>query len=274
MRSIARALCPAALALALALAACGGTSTPTPTPAPTATPTVAPTPTIPPTVTPIPARPGAASGTASPASAATPGGTANPAAVTSAFANLQKLDSYHLEIVATGVGSLIPLGISNNLTYSIDFNKGNQHIVIDDGSGTKQEGYKVNDKFYLVNGTQVTDATSFPLIFTLPDLLYSNLTAPGAVTFTAAGNEQVNGRAATKYNGTGQLSKLASNPLLAAALGTAAGDISGPIWVDAQGSFLVSADLMVNVTAPQAGVVRVKMDTTKVGQVGPITAPK
>ena len=132
-----------------------------------------------------------------------PAAPPNPVAVTSAYANLQKLDSYHLEIKADGVGSCIPLGIRNNLTYMIDANSGNQQIMIDDGPATKQEGYKVGGKIYLVQNGQVTEATSLPLLFTLPELLYTSLTAPGAMTFTAAGNEQINGRATTKYNGTG-----------------------------------------------------------------------
>src|SRR5262249_18710286 len=163
------------------------------------------------------------------------------------------LDSYHLEIKADGVGTLIPLGAGNTLTYVIDANGGNQRIVIDDGSGTKQEGYKVGGKSYLVQNGQATDVASLPLLFTLPDFLYNPLTGPGVMTFTAAGNEQVNGRATTRYNGTGQLARLSSNPLFALALPNAQGDISGPIWVDSQGNFLVAADLAINVTAPQAG---------------------
>src|SRR3954447_13123643 len=197
-RYLARPAAALSIALTLGVAACGG-STPTATPAPTATATPAPTATSTPRPT---ASTAAANGTATRASGSpSAGATPNPVAVTSAYANLQKLDSYHLEIKADGVGTLIPLGIGNTLTYVIDANGGNQKIVIDDGTGTKQEGYKVGGKTYLVQNGQVTEATSLPLLFTLPDLLYNAVTAPGVMTFTAAGSEQVNGRATTKYNG-------------------------------------------------------------------------
>jgi hypothetical protein len=268
--SLARPAAALSIALTLGVAACGGS--PTATPPPTATATPAPTATSTPRPT---ATTAAANGTATRASGSpSAGATPNPVAVTSAYANLQKLDSYHLEIKADGVGTLIPLGIGNTLTYVIDANGGNQKIVIDDGTGAKQEGYKVGGKTYLVQNGQVTEATSLPLLFTLPELLYTAVTAPGVMTFTPAGNEQVNGRATTKYNGTGQIARLASNPIFALALPNAQGDINGPIWVDSQGNFLVAGDLNLNLTAPQTGTARLRLDVTRVGQVGPITVPK
>ena len=258
----------AVLVLGMALAACGR-SNPTATPVPTATATVAPTATTAPTATAVAVRPGATPG-------GTPGGTpaANPVAVSGAYANLAKLDSYHMEIVVTDIGNLIQFGLGNKLTYSIDYNKGDQKIVFDDGSGTKQEAYKVGGKFYTVTNGATTPVTSLPLQYTLPDLLYSTLTAPGAMTFTAAGNEQVNGRATTKYAGVGSLSKLATNPLLAVALAGANGDITGPVWVDTGQSFLVAGDITVNVTSPKAGTTKLRMDVTQVNQVAPIKAPQ
>ncbi len=259
----------AVLALAVALVA-GGRSSPTATPVPTATPTVSPTATR--TATPlanVQASPGATPG-------GTPGGTpaANPAAVSSAYANLAKLDSYHLDIVVTDIGNLLQFGLGNKLTYSIDVNKGDQRIAIDDGSGTRQEAYKVGGKTYTVAGGQAAEVPSLPLIFTLPDLLYSTLTAPGAVLFTASGSEQVNGRATTKYSGSGTLARLATNPLLAIALGSASGEIAGPIWVDTRESFLVAGDLAVSVTSPRSGTTKLRMDVTQVNHVGPISLPR
>jgi hypothetical protein len=263
------------LALGVLLVACGR-SDPTATPEPTATPTVAPTATRPasPTLPPAsPTRP----------SAATPGGTpvgtpgtptANPAAVSTAYANLARLDSYHLEIVVTDVGNLLQFGLGNRLTYSIDANKGDQRIVYDDGSGVKQEAYKVGGKSYTVTNGVATEVSSLPLQFTLPELLYSTLTAPGAMTFTAAGSEQMNGRATTKYTGTGQIARLATNPLLALALAGATGDLSGPIWVDTREEFLVAGDIAVNVTAPRTGTTKLRMDLTRVNQVPPVTLPR
>jgi hypothetical protein len=269
-RYLARPAATLSIALTLGVAACGG-NTPTATPPPTATATPAPTATSTPRPT---ATTAAANGTATRASGSpSAGATPNPVAVTSAYANLQKLDSYHLEIKADGVGTLIPLGIGNTLTYVIDANGGNQKIVIDDGTGMKQVGYKVGGKTYLVQNGQATEVTSLPLLFTLPDLLYNTLTAPGVMTFTPAGIDRVNGRAATKYNGTGQLARLASNPIFALALPNAQGDISGPIWVDSQDNFLVAAELTINVTAPQTGTAKLRLDVTQVGQVPPITVP-
>ena len=269
------------LALTLGIAACGG-GTPTPTaPPPTATATVAPTATH--HQHPVPTRP-AAQTTATRAGgspvAGTPGGTpggtpaANPAAVTGAYSNLQKQSSYHLEIKVDGLGAIVPLGIGNTLTYTIDANGADQKIVIDDGSGTKQEGYKVGGKFYTVTNGQVAEVTSLPLLFTLPELLYTTLTGPGVMTFTNGGTEQINGRTAAKYNGSGSVARLAANPLFALAIPGAQGDVSGPIWVDTSGNFLVAADLTINLTAPQTGTAKLRLDVTRVGQVGPITAPR
>lgn len=277
---LAPALAALSLALTLGLAACGGndpTATLVPTTAPKPTATVAP-----PTATAVPPRPAAstaASATATQAGAATPGtpaanATPNPVAVTNAYSNLQKQASYHLEIRAEGIGTLVPLGVGNTLVYTIDANGGNQKITIDDGSGTKQEGYKVGGKYYLVANGQATEQTSLPLIFTLPELLYTTLTAPGVMTFTPAGTEQINGRQTTRYNGTGQVARLAANPLFAMALPNAQGDISGPLWVDSAGNFLVATDLTINLTAPQVGTARLRLDVTQVGQVGPITVPR
>jgi hypothetical protein len=180
-----------------------------------------------------------------------------------------------MEIVVTDIGNLIQFGLGNRLTYSIDYNKGDQKIVYDDGSGTKQEAYKIGNKYYTVtNNGAPLEVTSLPLQFSLPDLLYSSLTAPGAMTFTAAGSEQVNGRAATKYNGSGSLSRLATNPLLAVAIGGASGDITGPVWVDTREEFLVAGDIAVNVTSPRTGTTRLRMDVTRVNQVGPIALPR
>ena len=201
-RRLAPSLAALAVAVGLGLTACGGTPTATPPP-PTLAPTVAPAtavPTAPPaTATGVPTRP-AASGTATAArpTGGTPGtpstpanATPNPVAVIAAYSNLQKQPSYHLEIRAEGIGTLVPLGIGNTLVYTIDANGGNQKIVIDDGSGTKQEGYKVGNKYYLVTDGVVAEQTSLPLIFTLPDILYNSLTAPGVMTFTSAGSEEV-----------------------------------------------------------------------------------
>ena len=280
-----------ALAVTLGLAACsGGSATATPPPAPTAT--IARTATIAPTAVPtaVPTRPAApATATRSggspvagtpgtPGTSGTPGtpvSTApNPAAVTSAYANLQKQQSYHLEIKVDGLGTVVPLGIGNTLTYTIDANGADQKIVIDDGTGVKQEGYKVGGKFYSVTNGQVSEVTSLPLIFTLPELLYTSLTAPGAMNFTSSGDEQINGRSATKYTGTGSVARLAANPLFALAIPNAQGTVSGPIWVESSGNFLVAADLTITLTAPQAGTAKLRLDVTRVGQVGPITAPR
>ncbi|HEY8600812.1 MAG TPA: hypothetical protein VIL85_20415 [Thermomicrobiales bacterium] len=278
-----------ALAVTLGLVACGGGSaTPTPLP-PTATATVARTATTAPTAVPtaVPTRPAApATATRSggspiagtpgtPGASGTPGSAApNPAAVTSAYANLQKQQSYHLEIKVDGLGTIVPLGIGNTLTYTIDANGTDQKIVIDDGTGVKQEGYKVGGRFYSVTNGQVSEVTSLPLIFTLPELLYTTLTAPGTMTFTSSGDEQINGRSATKYTGTGSVARLAANPLFALAIPNAQGTVSGPIWVESSGSFLVAADLTITLTAPQAGTAKLRLDVTRVGQVGPITAPR
>ncbi len=267
---------PSALGLALLtlLAACGGTpSTPTPTTAPTATATSAPTrtPTRPPAAV-TTARTGVTTGGTTRGATASP--APNPAAVTAAFANLSRVDSYRLDIKVSGLSALIPFGVGDALGYTTEANGGNQRIRFDDGTGQIQEVYRIGGKTYVVTGGQASEVTSPPLAFTLPDLLYTNLTAPGVTTFTAAGGEQVNGRATTKYTGTGQLAGLSGNPLLAAALGNAAGEITGTIWVDAQQGFLVAADLRVNVTAPQTGTVTLQMDVTQVGQVGPIALPR
>lgn len=255
----------AALALSLALLACGGAAPtpspipPTPTPTPTATPL--PTPTSPPvSASPSPRRAGSA--------------TPNPAAVTSAFANLQRLDSYHLEINATGLDKLLPLGIGNQLTVSTDYYKGDQHTIVTDSAGTTQEAYKVGGKNYLVTNGQASEVSTLPLIFTLPDLLYLNLTAPGVTTFTAAGTDQVNGRATTKYVGTGDVAALAANPLLATMLKGTSGPIDATIWVDTQGGYLVAGDITLTMTAPQPATAKLRLDVTKVGQVGPITLPR
>jgi hypothetical protein len=187
---------------------------------------------------------------------------------------LQRQQSYHLEIKVDGLGTLVPLGIGNTLTYTIDASGADQKIVIDDGTGVKQEGYKVGGKFYTVTNGQVAEVTSLPLLFTLPDLLYSSLTGPGVMTFTSSGNEQINGRTATKYDGTGSVARLASNPLFALAIPNAQGTVNGPIWVDTTGNFLVAADLAINLTAPQVGTARMRLDVTGVGQGSPITAPR
>jgi hypothetical protein len=264
----------AILALGVLLVACGRSS-PTATPLPTATPTVAPTATKTATPTLAPATP-ARSGATPGGTPGTPGGTpaANPAAVSAAYTNLSKLDSYHMEIVVTDIGNLLQFGLGNKLTYSIDSNKGDQKIVYDDGSGTKQEAYKVGGKYYTVTNGVATAVTSLPLQFTLPDLLYSTLTAPGAMVFTIAGSEQVNGRATTKYIGTGSLARLSTNPIMAVALAGASGDLAGPIWIDTQQGFLVAGDIAVNVTVPTKGTTRLRIDVTQVNQVGPITLPK
>ena len=263
------------LALMVALAACGGSpSTPTPTVAPTraATARVEPTRTatrVTPTRTGV-----AAPGSPRPSGTGTAAPVANPAAVTSAYANLQRLDSYRLDITASGLNALIPFGVGDALTYKIEARGGNQRVTITDGAGGTQEAYRVGGKNYLVAAGQVTEVAALPLIFTLPELLYTNLTAPGATTFTAAGNERVNGRATTRYNGNGQLATLAGNPLLAAALGNARGEIAGTIWVDTSDNFLVAGDLQVNVAAPQPGTAKLRLDVTQVGQVGPIELPR
>jgi len=125
-----------------------------------------------------------------------------------------------------------------------------------------------------VENGKATEISSLPLIYTLPDLLYGTLTAPGAMTFTAAGSEQVNDRSTTKYVGTGTLARLSSNPLLAVALAGASGDIAGSIWVDTRDSFLVAGDLSVSLAAPRTGTTKLRMDVTKVNQIAPITVPK
>lgn len=276
-RRLAPSLAAVALALTLGFAACGPSTPiatpvppPTATPAPTATSTPLPTPTPTPTVAATAVRVGGSPVAGTPG---TPGG-ANPTAVTSAFANLQKLDSYHLEIKVDGVGTLLPIGLGNTLTYVIDASGGNQKIVIDDGSATKQEGYKVGGKSYTVTNGVVAEVTSLPLLFTLPDLLYSTLTGPGVMTFSPTGAEQLNGRAATKFSGSGQLARLSTNPLFAVALPNAQGSITGPLWVATPGDFLVAADLTINQTAPQTGVTRLRLDVTNVGNVAPIVAPR
>lgn len=263
------------LALMVVLAACGGSPS---TPTPTAAPTRAPTARVVPTRTATrgtPTRTGVATpGSPRPGGTGTAAPVANPAAVTSAYAALQRLDSYRLDITANGLNALIPFGVGDTLTYQIEARGGNQRVTITDGAGGTQEAYRVAGKNYLVAAGQVTEVTALPLIFTLPDLLYTNLTAPGVTTFTAAGNERVNGRATTRYNGNGQLATLAGNPLLAAALGNVRGEIAGTIWVDSPGDFLVAGDLQVNVAAPQAGTAKLRMDVTQVGQVGPIELPR
>ncbi len=212
----ARPLAAGALALTVALAACGGAaSTPTPTAAPpTATPTRAPTATTAPS--PTRAAPVSPTGTAARATvtrAASPSPVAaNPAAVTAAYANLQKLDSYHLDIVVSGLSKVIPFGLGDTLTYRIDYYKGNQRVQLVDGSGATQEFLKIGDRTYSIINGQAVELPTPPILLTLPDLLYSNLTAPGVTTFTAAGEERVNDRAATKYTGSGQLAGLAGNP--------------------------------------------------------------
>lgn len=283
-RRLAPPLAALSVAFTLGLAACGGgdpTATPPP---PTLAATVAPATTVatarPATATSVPTRPsaGGTAATATRPTGGTPGtpanATPNPVAITAAYSNLQKQSSYHLEIRAEGIGTLVPLGIGNTLVYMIDANGGNQKIVIDDGSGTKQEGYKVGTKYYLVTNGVAAEQTSLPLIFTLPDILYNSLTAPGVMTFATAGSEQVNGRQTTKYTGSGQVARLAANPIFALALPNAQGDISGPLWVDTTGNFLVAGDLTINLTAPQPGTARLRLDVTQVGQVGPITAPR
>ncbi len=286
-RRLSPSLAALSVALTLGLAACGGGDPTATSPPPTATilpATVAPAATVatarPATATSVPTRP-SASGTAATATrptAGTPGtpanATPNPVAITAAYSNLQKQSSYHLEIRAEGIGTLVPLGIGNTLVYTIDANGGNQKIVIDDGTGVKQEGYKVGTKYYLVTNGVAVEQTSLPLIFTLPDILYNSLTAPGVMTFTAAGSEQVNGRQTTKYTGTGQVARLAANPIFALALPNAQGDLNGPLWVDTAGNFLVAGDLTINLTAPQPGTARLRLDVTQIGQVGPITAPR
>jgi len=279
-RRLAPPLAALSVALTLGLAACGGgdpTATPPP---PTLAATVAPIATArPATATSVPTRPSASgTATATRPTGGTPGtpanATPNPVAITAAYSNLQKQSSYHLEIRAEGIGTLVPLGIGNTLVYTIDANGGNQKIVIDDGSGTKQEGYKVGTKYYLVTNGVAAEQTSLPLIFTLPDILYNSLTAPGVMTFTSAGAEQVNGRQTTKYNGSGQVARLAANPIFALALPNAQGDINGPLWVDTAGNFLVAGDLTINLTAPQPGTARLRLDVTQIGQVAPITTPR
>ena len=277
------AVAPALLALALSIAACGAR-----TPTPTATRTSAPSPTAaraaatpPPATSPTATRPAAAS-PARVGSPGTPGSPrpplaspiANPAAVVSAFDNLKRLDSYHLEIRATGLDRIVP-GAGSSLTITTDYYRGDQRTVIEGAPGGKQEAYKIGDRVYLVdpNG-QVTEPPSMPLLFTLPDLLYLNLTSPGITTFTQAGSEQVNGRTTTRYNGTGNLARLAANPLLAGALAGATGEIRATVWVDAQAGFLVAADLAIETTAPQAGTARMRMDVTGVNQGNPIRPPR
>lgn len=254
------------LAFTLALAGCGRTTS-TPTPSPTATPTVAATPTR--------------------AATASPGGTvaratrtaspvANPAAVTAAYANLRKLDSYHLDMTVTGLSRLIPFGAGDTLTYRIDYYQGNQRVQLVDPSGATQEYLKIGNKTYSVIDGQATELPSPPLLLMLPDLLYSNLTAPGVTTFTMAGEERINDRATTKYDGSGQVAALASNPLLAPAVAGASGDIAGQVWVDREGGFLVASDLRLNLTAPQPGMTTLRLDTTKVNdpQAQPIELPR
>lgn len=281
---LAPPLAALSVAFTLGLAACGGGNPTATPPPPTLAATVAPATTVatarPATATSVPTRP-SANGTAATATrptGGTPGtpanATPNPVAITAAYSNLQKQSSYHLEIRAEGIGTLVPLGIGNTLVYTIDANGGNQKITIDDGSGTKQEGYKVGSKYYLVTNGVAAEQTSLPLIFTLPDILYNSLTAPGVMTFTPAGSEQVNGRQTTKYNGSGQVARLAANPIFALALPNAQGDISGPLWVDTAGNFLVAGDLTINLTAPQPGTARLRLDVTQIGQVAPITAPR
>lgn len=272
------------LAVALGLAACGGSAANTPTPLPTATTaatataTRATTPTSAPVSAASPTRAGspavAAPGT--PSRAASPGGSpaANPAAVTGAFANLQKLESYHLEITASGFDKLLPLGLGSSLTISTDYNNGNQHTIVTDNAGFRQEAYKVGGKFYSVDNGQVTEVTSLPLLFNLPDLLYLYLTAPGTTSFTMAGAEQINGRTTTKYQGTGSVARLAANPLLGGALAGASGDIKATVWIDSQGNFLVAGDITVDATAPTPATAKLRMDVTRIGQVGPIQAPR
>jgi hypothetical protein len=276
------------LAIMIVLAACGGSApTPTPTVAPTAIPTATTVPTRPPaTATAIatraaPAESGGVTRTVTAAvGTATRGGTtatialpANPAAVTSAYTNLQRLDSYQLDIAVTGLGALIPFGLGDNLTYRIEANGGNQRVQLIDGSGATQEYYKIGNKTYLVVAGQSSEISA-PILLTLPDLLYANLTAQGVTTFTAAGTEERNGRSTTRYNGRGQLAGLAGNPLLAAALASAAGEITGPIWIATPGDYLIAGDLNLNLTAPQPGTTRVRMDVTRIGAVGPITLPR
>ena len=273
------------LVLALVLAACGGSApTPTPTVAPTAIPTATTVPTRPPataTRAAAPAEGGGATRTATASRATATRGTAtaavalraNPAAVTSAYTNLQRLPSYQLDITVTGLGALIPFGLGDNLTYRIEANGGNQRVQLIDGSGVTQEYYKIGNKTYLVVAGQSSEVP-VPILLTLPDLLYANLTAPGVTTFTAAGTEERNGRSATKYNGRGQLAGLAGNPLLAAALAGAAGEITGSIWIATTGDYLVAGDLNLSLTAPQPGTTRVRMDVTRVGAVSPIELPR
>ena len=274
---------PALLALALLTAACGGSAN---TPTPVATATRVPSPTAvraaatpPPATSPTATRPAAAS----PAAVGSPGSPrpaiaspiANPAAVVSAFDNLKRLDSYHLEIRATGLERVVPGGVGSSLTITTDYYRGDQHTTIEDPTTGRQQAYKIGDRVYLVDaGGQITEPPSMPLLFTLPDLLYLNLTSPGITTFSQAGSEQVNGRATTRYNGTGNLARLAANPLLAGALAGATGEIRATVWVDAQAGFLVAADLAIETTAPQPGTAGMRMDVTGVNQGNPIRPPR
>lgn len=272
-----------ALAASGVLAACGGSPTPTPVPTPTPPPTATAT---------LPSAGGAASPGASPA--------ANPAAVTSAFANLQRLDSYHLVVTATGFDRLLPLGLASSMTLTTDYHQGDQHTTVVDSAGQRQDVYKVGDKTYLVdNNATPTEVTNPPLLVSLPALLYLNLTAPGVTTFHEAGSERVNGRDTTKYVGTGNLSGLAANPLLANALAGASGDIRATVWIDKQGGYLVAGDLTIETTnlppatpafglpasptaaapagtpgTPGPATAHLRIDVTQIGQVGPIQPPR
>lgn len=257
------------LTAALALAACGGArATPTPPPTPTraATATTAAT-----------AARAATAPTGGAAARATRTATAapNPAAVTGAYVNLQKLDSYHLDVTVSGLNRLLPVGLGDTLIYRIDYYKGNQRVQLVDSAGATQEYLKIGNKAYQVANGQATELPTLPLLLTLPDLLYPTLTAPGVTSFTAAGEERVNDRATTRYNGAGQLATLSSNPLLAAALAGASGEISGPVWIDRDGGFLVAGELKLTLAAPQPGTATLRFDTTRVNdpQAKPIALP-
>lgn len=253
------------LAVVLTLAACGGsraTPTPPPTPTPTATATA--------TATATPPRAATAARVTRTATAAP-----NPVAVTGAYVNLQKLDSYHLDVTVSGLNRLLPVGLGDTLIYRIDYYKGNQRVRLVDSAGATQEYLKIGNKTYQVANGQATELPTPPLLLTLPDLLYPTLTAPGVTTFTAAGEERVNDRATTRYNGSGQLAGLSTNPLLAAALAGASGEISGPVWIDRDAGFLVAGELKLTLSAPQPGTVTWRFDTTNVNdpQAQPIALP-
>lgn len=226
-----------------------------------------------------PAAPPAGTATRSgspPASAATR--TASPAGgavlPNQAAINLRQLDSSRQAWTLDG---FTIAGLSGEFRPVYEYHGGDRKVTIAPAGAPALEAYEVGGTIYVPNplgGAVQADAAN-PLgatargLFGTPRTILDFL-IPASANYTRVGTEMVNGQQTTKYTANVAVADLGFvSPALQGQRGTAATQV----WVDNSRGYIVALESDIRAETANAAA-KVRLDTTAVGQVPPITVPR